>query len=145
MIAAGDVGKNRGAFKSRAQRLRDKEIIQSPTDVSRAGRAHRTPPRVMLRTFLEFAEGVHEAGGHERIEAGAFFRRETVVLHVGLRIREINLRVRHVQIATPDDGLFLFELLEKFQEVLVPLLAIRQAGEFALALTYFKSPLVLSK
>ena len=53
---------------------------------------------------------------------------------LGLGIREINLGMRNIQIAAPDDRLFLFELLEEFQEVLVPLLAIGKARQLALGI-----------
>ena len=125
--------------------MRNQKIVESPADVPGAGRAHGTPPRVMLRTLLEFTKGVEKPSSDKGIEPGAFLGRETVVLHVGLGIREINFRVRDVEVAAENDGLFLLQLFKELQEILVPLLAIRQAGEFALALTYFKSPLVLSK
>ena len=82
--------------------------------------------------LLELAERVHKTRLDHRAEAGAFFRREAVVLHVGLRIGEVDLGVRHVQVAAPDDGFFPLELFQVGEEVAVPLLAIGKAGEFAL-------------
>ncbi len=131
MIAAHDVGENRGAFEAQAQRLRDEEVIQPPPDVPLAGRSHRTPPGVMLRAFLELTERIHKTRRHKRIEARPFFRGETVVLHVGFGIRKVDLRMCDVQVPAPDDGFFLLQLLKEFQEVLVPLLTIREAREFA--------------
>jgi hypothetical protein len=57
---------------------------------------------------------------------------EPVVLHVGRGVGQINFRVRDIKIATADDGLPLFETLEKLQKVLIPALAIRQPGEITL-------------
>ena len=85
----------------------------------------------MPAALLELAERVDEAGLDQGAEPGAFLRGEPVVLHVRLRIRQVDLGVGHVQVAADDDGFGLFQLLEIREEVPVPLLAIGQAGEFA--------------
>ena len=104
--------------------------MRQPTFRARAG--HRTPPGVMSPTRLEFAEGVHEARAHKRAEAVALLDGETVVADVGLGVREVNLGVRHVEVAAKDDGLFLLQLFQVAQKILVPNLTVRQPFQFAL-------------
>ena len=114
MVAVHHVRANEGAFEARAQRFGDEKIINAPADVPRARAGHRTPPGVMSPARLEFAEGVHESRVHERAEAVALLDGETVVADVGLGVRQVNLGVRHIEVAAKDDGLF---LLQFFQEL----------------------------
>ena len=131
MVGAFHVGADEGPFEARAQRLRDKEIVNAPADVPGAGIGEGRPPGVMPAAALEFTKGVEEAGFQEGAKAGAFLGRETVVLQVGLRVGEINFGVRHVEVAAEDHRFAAFELLEVTEEVAVPLPPVGQAGEFA--------------
>src|ERR1700741_581547 len=108
MIGPGDFAMDEGAFETRPQCGRNEEIINSPADVPRARSAERRPPCIMAAALLEFAESVNETGFHKRGKPGAFLYGETVVAHVGLGIGEVNLRVRHVQVAAENDWLLFF-------------------------------------
>src|SRR4051812_29895316 len=112
MIRAGDVRINRGGLQPLPQRLRAEKVIDPSTDVPRAGGAHLAPPRIVAAVLFKGAEGIDKPCFDKGVEAGALLRREAMVLHVVLWSREIDLGVRHIQIATPDDRLFLLELLE---------------------------------
>ena len=79
----------------------------------------------MSPALFKFAEGVHEAGVHERAEPIAFLDGETVIAHIGFGIREINFRVRHIEVAAENDGLFLFQFFQVGEKIFVPHLAIR--------------------
>ena len=126
MVAVHHVRADEGALEARAQRSGDEKIINAPADVPRARAGHRTPPGVMSPARLEFAEGVHESRAHERAEAVALLDGETVVADVGLGIREVNLGVRHVEVAAEDHGLFLLQLFQVAQKILVPNLTVWQ-------------------
>lgn len=134
MITAGNVRKNASALETRAKRSRDQKVIQPPTDIPRARRAHRTPPRVMAAALFKFPERIHKTRVHESVKTGAFFGSEAMVLHIGLGIREINLRMRHVQVTAPHDRLFSLQHLEKFQEIPIPLLPILEPRQLPLGI-----------
>ena len=55
---------------------------------------------------MQGAEGVGEAGGEQLGEFAAFFVGEARVAAVGLRVFEVDLLMRDVQVAADDDGLF---------------------------------------
>src|SRR6185437_1470788 len=96
MIRALDFAANERALEARTQRGADQKIIQAPPDVPLARGAQRTPPGIMTAAFFKFAEGIDEAGLHERVKSGALLFREPVVVHVRFRIREIDFRVRYI-------------------------------------------------
>ncbi len=54
----------------------------------------------------------------------------TLALRFG--VGEVNLGVRHIEIAAEDYGFLLFQFFEVAKKIAVPLLAIGEAGEFAL-------------
>src|SRR4051812_28331034 len=58
VIAAHHLGGNPSAFQRGAEFLRRHEVVDAPSDVSRAAVHHLAPPRIMSRAFLEFAERV---------------------------------------------------------------------------------------
>src|SRR5438874_5393426 len=106
-----------GALQTRAQGRADEEVIDAPAHISRARAGHRAPPGVMPATLLELPEGVEETRLHKPAETGPFFGRETVVLHVGLRIGQINFGVRHVEITAENHRLAALKLFEVTQKV----------------------------
>src|ERR1017187_1760669 len=130
MIAAHHFGADEGAFETWTQRGTDEEIVNAPANVPRTRAGHRTPPGVMSPALFKFAERVHETRLDERPETGAFLRRETVVVNVGLRVGEVNFRVRHIEVAAENYGLFLLQFFQVVQEVAIPLLTISEPGEF---------------
>src|SRR5258706_241517 len=120
MIRSGYVRANKGSIEPGAQRGADQKVINAPADIARACTGHRTPPGVMPAARFEFAE------------PRALLRRETVIVDVGLGVGEVNFSVGHVEIATENHRLFLFELLKVAKKVQVPLLAVSETREFAL-------------
>src|SRR6187401_3721210 len=126
MVTAHDLRMDKRPLELRTQRGADEKIIQAPADIPCSRAPKLAPPRVMSAAFLKLAEGVHKTRVDKRAETRPFFRRKTVVFHVCLRVGEIYFRVCHVQVAAKDHRLALFELLQKPQEVSIPLLPILQ-------------------
>src|ERR1039458_4754112 len=123
VIAAQHIRPDEGTFESRAQHGADEEVVNAPANVPGTRAGHLAPPGVMSPALFEFAEGVEETGAHEGAETGAFLGCEAVVVDVGLRVREVNFRVRHVEVAAEDHGFFLFQLFEVTKKIPIPLLA----------------------
>src|SRR6185437_14997818 len=96
MIRAFDFRANERALQSRTQRFADQKIIDAPAYVSPARAAEGTPPRVMAPALFKFPKRVHKASLDDFVKAGALLRRETVVVNVRLRVRQINLGMRDV-------------------------------------------------
>src|SRR6266850_1533455 len=111
VIGAEHVAADESAFKTRAQRWRDEEVIDAPADVPAAHVSHRTPPGIMSAAFLELPESIHKTRFDERAEPGAFFQCETMVSNIGLGIGQIEFGVRHVEVTAEDDRLFPLQLL----------------------------------
>ena len=86
----------------------------------------------MAAILLEFTERIHESSIHESAESGPFLGCESMVLHIRLGVRKVDLSVSDVQITTKDDRFPLLQPLQVTFEVRVPALAVRQASEFTL-------------
>src|SRR5437868_1975175 len=99
MIGAFNRAADERAFEPRAQRGADEEVIDPPADVPRPRAREGRPPAVMSPALFKFPERVDESGLHQRIESAALLRRETVRVQVRPGIREVDLRMRHVEVA----------------------------------------------
>src|SRR6202044_39497 len=127
------VGMNIGGGHLAAQRCGHEKIIDAPADVARAGVGEIAPPRVVPVALLEQAEGIDEAGFDEILETLALLVREALLAPIGLRIRQIVLGVRDVQIAAENDGLLALELAAIGEESRVPVLVAQlQSAEIIL-------------
>src|ERR1700722_5820598 len=116
-----------------AQFRREEHVIDPPSHVARSRVREVTPPRVVPVTLGEHAESIDEAGVHHVLEAFALLIRKALLTAIRLRIRQVQLRVGDIQIATEDDRLFLLELFAIGQERRVPVLESQwQAAEVVL-------------
>src|SRR5271170_2858871 len=122
MIAAHHVGMDVGGDHLAAQRRGYEKIIDAPADVARAGVGEIAPPGVVTVALLEQAEGIDEAGVDEVLESLALLVGEALLAAIGLRIRQIELGVRDVQIAAKNDRLVALEPPAVVEERRVPVL-----------------------
>src|SRR5262245_11278888 len=86
----------------------------------------------MAAAFLEFTEGVQKARFDEGTEASPFLRGKAVVASVGFGMGEVQFGVSDIEVATKDCGFLARKPFEVAKEFAVPLLPVREAGEFAL-------------
>src|ERR1700688_2255410 len=106
MIGADHVAANKSALKTRAERWRNEEVIDTPADIPLADIRHRTPPGIMPATFLAFPEGIHKTRFDECAEPSAFFRRDPVVADVCFRVRQVQFGVGYVEVPAENDRFF---------------------------------------
>ena len=76
----------------------------------------------MAVALLEQAEGIDEPGIDEVLKAAAFLGRESFLASIGLRIGQIELGMRDVQIAAENDRLLALQPSAVVQESRVPML-----------------------
>uniref|UniRef100_A0A3B3VLB5 Zinc finger protein 585A-like n=1 Tax=Poecilia latipinna TaxID=48699 RepID=A0A3B3VLB5_9TELE len=101
--------------------LREQEIVKPPAHVLRPGIHHVGPEGVgvgLLRVKL--TEAVHEAGRQQLAEPFALLRGEARILLVALRVLQVDLLMRNVEIAAQHQGLLDVELAQVSSEVYVP-------------------------
>src|SRR5882672_4891145 len=58
MVRTENLGMDEGVFEPRPQRGGNQEVINAPSDISRARIGHLAPPGVMPAAFLKFPERV---------------------------------------------------------------------------------------
>src|SRR5262249_53503954 len=81
------------------------EIIDAPPDVSRPAVHHLAPPRIVSAARLELPESVDETRVEQPGKVIALLVGESGVAAVGLRVREVDLLVRNVEVAAENDRL----------------------------------------
>ena len=128
MVAAQDVSVDGGGFYSVAQTVRCDEVVDTPPRVLLARLEAVTPPRVyLLCVRVEETEGVREAGIQEFGHLGALLVGKARVHAVCLRILQVNLLMRHVQVTAIYDGFLSVQLHEVGTQVRFPLHAVVEA------------------
>src|SRR5216684_1747175 len=133
MIAAHDGGMDLGALHRVAQMPRHENVVDSPPDVPRPRIGEMAPPRVVPVTLGEQPEGVDEPRIHEILESLTFFIREALLAAIRFGVGQIELGMRHIEVAAKNDRLGLLQLLAIGEESRIPVLeAQRQAAEVVL-------------
>src|SRR6185437_9509774 len=120
VITTHHVGMDLRALHGRPERPGDDEIVDSPSDIALTRIRELTPPGVVPVALLEQAEGVDEARIEEVLKALALLVGEALAAAVGLGIGEIELGVRHIQVAAENDRLAPFELAAVGEEGRIP-------------------------
>lgn len=110
----------RGA-EGRDEVLRNKEVVDSPSQVPFAGGPAEAPPRIALACLrMEVPERVHKARREEAADPVALLEQEARGLFDGPGAGEVNLPVRRVDVAADDDALALLHAgAQEAQEFLV--------------------------
>ena len=127
MIRAEYVWQYLRALQAIPQNLRDHEVIEAPPHVACPGSRSIAPPGIVPLTLFEFAKRIDESRFDDGIEVRSFLVRESSISSIRLRIRQILLRMGHIQIAAKHDGLSRLQFLHPFQESGIPLLPVRQS------------------
>ena len=133
VVGAEDVGEDVAVCEVGAEGGGGSPVVEPPSDVLGAGIAAVGPPGVAAGGGVEGAEDIEEAGVEEGGEAIAFLLGEAWVEAVGAGVGEVDFLMGDVEVAAEEDGFFAGEVEEVLAEVGVPLLAVGEAGEFALA------------
>jgi len=102
------------------QLVRDEEVVDAPSKISRPRPGLLIPPRVVAGLLVEHPEGVVVTVGDELGHPGALDGQEARRPLVLLGPREVDLGVRYIQIPAPDHRLHLLELLEIREEIAIP-------------------------
>ena len=114
MVGTENLGMDACALQLAGEPCRGEEVIDAPPRVLLACPEAVRPPRVNAFLFgIEIAERIDESRVQQGLELLAFLVGEACVHAVGLRILQVYLLVRHVQVAAYQHGL----LCVKFQEV----------------------------
>src|SRR5262245_52300193 len=122
MIAAHDLRMNLGGEDLLAKRARSEEVVDSPSYISGARVREVAPPRIVSVALGEDPERVDEARIQEILKAFALLLGEPLLAAVRFRIREVELRVRDIQVAAEDHRFFLLQLLAVCEECGIPVL-----------------------
>src|ERR1700685_2650204 len=80
------------------------------------------PPRVVAVALREHAERVDEGGVDKSLEPRAFLVGDSLLAAIRLRIREVKLGVRDIQVAAKYDGLGFFQLFAIREKSRIPML-----------------------
>src|SRR6185369_2848103 len=88
----------------------------------------------MSPALLKLTKRVKKPGVDEGCKPRPLLRRKAVVVNIGPRVGQVDLRVRYIEVAAKNDRLFLFQLLETAKEILVPSLPITQSRQVALGI-----------
>ena len=130
MVAAVDVCIDGGGLDAAAQFFGGEEIVDAPAGVCEAGFAQVRPPGVGAGGIgVEGAVGVEEAGGEEFLEFAALFVGEAGVVVVRLRVFEVDVLMRDVEVAAEKNGLFDINRLQICTEYILPCQPIIEAFE----------------
>lgn len=132
MIGAENLAANPCAFNAIPELLGDPKVIQSPPDVPLTRVAAISPPTVVSRRFVELAKRVEETGSHYLINARSLFIGKSGVSSIRLGIRQIDLFVRTIHVATKDYRPALIQFLHIGQKIGVPALTVLEPSQFAL-------------
>ena len=112
MIRTHDIFIDNGVLQCVFQRIRHKEIVDTPACVLGSGTETVGPPGIgAFQIGIKVPEGVDKAGFGQSCKFVPLFVRETGVSAVGLRIFEVDLLMGNIQVTAADDGLFLFQFL----------------------------------
>ena len=134
MVAAGDICINRGFFQLVVETFRGDEVVDAPSGVVLAGFEAVAPPRIDTRYIgIKVAPRVGKAGSQQIGHLLPFLVGEAGVVVVGLGIFQVDFFVGNVQVTAEDDWLFLIESGQVGPEIVFPLHAVIEAGQFALA------------
>ena len=89
-----------------AQPRRRHKVVDAPARIRLTRLAQIGPPRVDARAVrVKCAERVNEARIQEFRELAALLIREARIAVIRLRVLEVNLRMRDIEITADDDGL----------------------------------------
>src|SRR5215469_7072360 len=120
MVGAGNITSDKRPFKPRSKSGRNQKVIYTPSNIPSAGAVERTPPGVMAAGLFKLSKSIHETSFDICCETGPFLGRETVGPHVGLGIGEVQLGMRHVEVAAKNHRLVLFEIFKVPEKRPVP-------------------------
>src|SRR5258708_17452457 len=122
MVAAHDGSMDFCTLHRIAKRGRYHEVIDSPPDVSRPRIGKMAPPRIVAIALGEQAERIDKAGVDEGLKSRALLIRESLLAAIGFRVREVQLRVRDIEIAAKYDGFGFLQLLAIGEKCRIPML-----------------------
>ena len=106
MIAAENIGANRGGNQAALQTIRSEKIVNPPTRILLAGMEPIAPPAVCSRQIrMEIPESIRKTGGKELRHFSALLVAESRVAAVGAGVLQVYLLMRHVKITAHDHGL----------------------------------------
>ena len=110
MIAAENIGANRGGNQAALQTIRSEKIVNPPTRILLAGMEPIAPPAVCSRQIrMEIPESIRKTGGKELRHFSALLVAESRVAAVRFWIFQIDLLVGNVHI-TADNNLSLIHI-----------------------------------
>ena len=133
MVAAGDLRPDVGAFYPGHQPLGHNEVVDAPSRVVLTGVEAVAPPGVGAGALrVQGAEGVHKAAGEQLGHLPALLVGKAGVQPVGFGVLQVDLLVRHVQVAAVDHRLHRVQLQEVFAEVVLPFHAVVQPRQLIL-------------
>lgn len=128
-----DVGMNLGCGEAVGEATADKEIVDTPPDISCAGCRTETPPAVGVAAVgIQIPEGVYESVVEQGGKTPAFLIRETGILMIGFGVGEVDFLMGAIEVAADDDGFLRIEFRDVFPEFVFPVHTVIETGKFCL-------------
>jgi len=107
VVGTSDVGVNFCIYQPVGEPVADKEVIDTPADISLSCSCAVAPPAVCIAALgVKKAESVDESAVEQRGHALAFLVGEACALTVCLRICKVYFLMCAVQVAAHNDRLF---------------------------------------
>ena len=133
VVASENLVVNGGRSHLVGKAVAHKEIVDTPPRILLARTEAVAPPRIGIgEVGVEEAEGVGETGAEQRSEFGTFFIGETGVFAVGFRIFQVNLLVRHIQVAAHNHRFLGIKPLQVGAKIVLPRHAVVEAAQTVL-------------
>lgn len=130
MIGSPDLLSDKGVLHLVAKSFGNQEIIDAPSDVSVSALCEVAPPGVFLGLIrVKMPESVYKTAGEEFPETISFFIGKTRTLVIGLRVREVDIFVRYIEITANDDRFLDLQTLEVIEKKTVPKLTVFETLE----------------
>ena len=134
MVASHDICQDICAQESVPESVRDDEIINPPPCVFLSGAESVRPPGIDDFFRMQIPEGICESCFEKFCHLASLLVRETRVSPVGLRILEIDLVVRNIEVAAVDDWLCPVKLTHILSHGIFKLAAVADPGKSVLGI-----------
>ena len=130
MIAAYNLWSDHVVDQVWKERFGKHKVVESPADVFLAWVAHIAPVSVLIdERRIEVSKRVNISIGEQSSEAVALLLREASTLAIRLGILQIDLVVRHVQVAAPDYRLLLVQFVQVVAKRFLPFHSVAEADQ----------------
>ena len=134
MVGAEDFVMNTGGRYLVSEISGDHEIVNTPSDVLLTRLEAVRPPGILDLFGIQHTPRIHEAGPKPIGKLAALLIRETGIAAVRSRILQVNLLMRHIEVATNNDTLLLRQAADISAEIIIPTHPVIQTAQLLLGI-----------